>query len=161
MGVLVMKASINSKFGSQACRREQTLDRRQAHFKATLRSFFSSRRQGLRRGDQAAIEQFRQQDQPISMVLLFGVVAVVVLDAIVSLAVFNAASREISLAQLLAQQNLHGFFFIKSIVTALCLLFMATYKQFDVFRHITEKKVLLGLVGTCVLMLGYQITLLS
>lgn len=145
-----------------ACRRAEDVDRRQAHFKAVLRSFFNGRRRSLRRDKTETIEELRQLEKPYSYGMLFGILIFLVFDAILSLSLVTLVGDSTgSVIQIMSQSSsLQSYFLFKSVVASICVFFVAIYQSVPALSNISATKILVTIMSCYIALMAVEIVLI-
>ena len=144
------------------CRRAENVDRRQAHFKAAVLSYFNARRQIVRRDVSDAVNHLGEIVKPCSAGMLCGILVFLVLDAMLSLSILHMSGSEQSpLAQILYDNTWQSFFLMKSLVAAASVIFLAVYKNVDMLKTLSRAQALMVFISFYIAMLVYEVVLLA
>lgn len=137
-------------------------DRRYQYVKTFLHSTYKGERVKARRKEE--IEDGFYTDRYEKWVF-FNVVAVIILcavDAFFTLNIIAQGGTEANpvMATLLTYGD-HTFMVVKMAVTALCLLATVIHINFKLYKVISVKKILVGILALYALLIGYELFLLS
>lgn len=143
------------------CRRNQTADRRQSHFKATLVSFFNDRRKSLRREAASIRENYLQTYKPFNPSILMVIMLLLSFDALISYNVlFMGRDIDKTMPLLLANHALMVFFVIKSLVAGLFIFTAATYQTAEVFKKVSKQHLLYAITAVYLCLLFFLVSIL-
>ena len=147
--------------GDSNCRRSKSTDRRKSHFKAALFSFFNSRRLEIRRDGNSALANLRESAQSHSYVIMMGVLIFLIFDAILSYSILSIGLNDAStLVQVMTESKWQLFVVVKSLVSALSILFLATYNNIASLEKLTMTQVIVFFMSVYILLLSYEIALI-
>jgi len=157
----VANMSTNSSLeNSTTCRRDDNTDRRKAHFKATLFSYFNSRRLQVRRNSAKNLAQLTDSAKSHSYALITGILLFLIFDAILSYSILNTnTNTESLLTYVMTNSSWQTFFLVKSILATISILFLAGYKNVKMLENLSVLQVILAFVSVYLLMLTYEAAL--
>lgn len=157
----IANTSTNSNLENNiACRRADNTDRRKAHFKATLFSYFNSRRLQVRRNCATTLAQLTNSTKSHSYGLVTGILLFLIVDALLSYSILSSdTSTENLLTHVVTNNSWQTFFLVKSILAAISIIFLAGYKNIKMLENLSVLQVIIVFVSVYFLMLTYELFL--
>ncbi|MDH5217819.1 MAG: hypothetical protein OEX19_08990 [Gammaproteobacteria bacterium] len=157
----VANTSTNSSLEhNTTCRRADSVDRRKAHFKATLFSYFNSRRLQVRRSSATTLAQLTDSAKSHSYGLMTGILLFLIFDAILSYSILSSSvGAENVLTHVMTNNSWQTFFLVKSILAAISIIFLAGYKNIKMLEKLSVLQVIVTFVSVYFFMLTYEIAL--
>jgi len=142
------------------CRRSDGTDRRKAHLKATLFSYFNSRRLQVRRNSATTLGLLTDSAKSHSYGFIAAILLFLVFDAILSYSIINAKAGTDNLLTYVMTNNVwQTFFLVKSILAAISIIFLAGYKNIKMLENLSVLQIIIAFVSIYFLMLTYELAL--
>jgi len=142
-------------------RRNNPRERRLRHWQTLWRSISSRRRAGVRRSKDPRHNILLDHHEPLFFFLIVATILLCVADAYLTLAILDRGGMEMNpFMRVLLETDVHIFFGVKYILTALCLILALTHKRFVVFRFLNGNHILWWTFASYAVLVNYEVLLL-
>ncbi len=145
----------------RVCRR-RNVDRRRCTAKTAVMSVFRSRRAGERRDTPECTPAYVDLHEPQWLITSLAIMLLCVADAYFTMALITFGGQELNpfMAHFL-EAGSGQFFFVKYTLTAASLFLLLAHRNFRLAGRVTGSWVITMVLGTYVLLIIYELILLS
>ncbi|WP_455204456.1 DUF5658 family protein [Kaarinaea lacus] len=136
-------------------------DRRRNNFRTALHSVYRNRRSGTRRIDDSKVCAYVDVHEPWLVYLAMSALVLSTFDAYFTLALLKYGSQELNpFMNYFLQIDEQLFFLVKFLMTAVCVVFMVTHKNFTFLKYFNGYHLLYLSVSMYGLLVSYELFML-
>lgn len=138
------------------------VERRRRNLKAFLCQFSKGRRRRERRKYAQHHGHYVDLHEPKLLLITLSILLLCVVDIYFTLTLLQNGGVELNpFMRALLEQDVWLFYLGKYTLTAVCLIFLVAHKHFRLFKNITGRDLLQTVLLAYLLLIGYELSLLS